>query len=321
MGDLGVLLQESRAIASEGLVAEAVARRDFESIKECLADALSNGDRRKSYAGVAKRPAVSGMKKVAGKGPSIAVIYPRNEAEVEDSAKTEQLLKAALDPADDDFKVVRVRKVRKKGVLVETADQKDIERMVEGTLEKKLRAGGLKAEVPPRRGPRILIYDVPREIEVGDLPGMVFAQNLRGSGFDLETFKDQFKPAFQTGPRERPVTNWVVAVSPTIRDRLRAAGRIYIGWGASCRVVDFLGVTRCFRCNAFGHVAAKCHQEVATCGRCAESGHERKACPVKGEPTCANCKRAGKVGRHEVDSRDCPALQYAMRRAFERTDW
>lgn len=82
-------------------------------------------------------------------------------------------------------------------------------------------------------------------------------------------------------------------------------GRIYIG-GDSCRLEDEAGVVRCFRCQAYGHLAAKC-KAAKVCGHCAGEGHDRKECPKKAEGSiCANCRRVGREAGHSVTSDACP---------------
>lgn len=325
---LQISFQDTRKVAVQAWASAEASRENVGHMKQglyAIADALKikvpqNGEEA-SYAAAAGRPRISRLNIPTSKAPRVAMVYPKDEDNVPDSAATEALLKAAINPAEDGFKVVRMRRIKKKGVLVQAEQERDIERMIDGTLGRKLDAGGLKAAIPTRRGPRILIYDVPRDLEDAELVKTIFELNIKGKGMDLNTFKDQFKLAFRTGPRNRPETNWVVNSSAAVRNLLRAEGRVYIGW-ASCRVVDFLGVTRCFRCCAFGHVAAKCSSTAPTCGHCGESGHEKKGCPKGGQPpSCANCKRAGKNGVHEVDDQECPALQYALRRECQRTTW
>ena len=43
---------------------------------------------------------------------------------------------------------------------------------------------------------------------------------------------------------------------------------------------------QCFRCQAYGHVAAVCRREMSRCEKCAE-GHETKECVVSvGKVVC-----------------------------------
>jgi hypothetical protein len=55
---------------------------------------------------------------------------------------------------------------------------------------------------------------------------------------------------------------------------------------------------RCYRCQAYGHVAAVCRREVPRCETCAE-WHETKECVALGK--CVNCRCA-----HGAGDQKCP---------------
>ena len=53
---------------------------------------------------------------------------------------------------------------------------------------------------------------------------------------------------------------------------------------------------RCYRCQAYGHVAAVCRRKVHRCERSAE-GHETKECVALGKVViCVNCRGAHGAG-------------------------
>ena len=66
---------------------------------------------------------------------------------------------------------------------------------------------------------------------------------------------------------------------------------------------------RCFRCQAYGHIASRCRGQ-ERCARCSSLGHCSASCKASPKCTCG--------GDHEVWSRDCPKLQAEKRRARER---
>jgi len=50
---------------------------------------------------------------------------------------------------------------------------------------------------------------------------------------DLERFEKDFELKFKTGKRGQKTANWVVEVYPTMRNRMRNKGRLFIGHGSS----------------------------------------------------------------------------------------
>jgi hypothetical protein len=88
--------------------------------------------------------------------------------------------------------------------------------------------------------------------------------------------------------------------SKRARDEVLKAGRLFAA-GRRFRVVEVdlnREVRRCFRCQAYGHIAKSTtnsceHEEVS--GFCA-GGHSSKECPRTGQPKCANCFKAHRAG-------------------------
>jgi hypothetical protein len=168
----------------------------------------------------------------------------------------------------------------------------------------------------------VIVYDVPKELEFDDLRDSIWTQNLEELGVTKEAFSKGFKEAFRTGRRDRETRNWVCEVPPECRNRLRELGRLYIGWH-SCRVADFVGVTRCFNCQGYGHPQKYCPaKDKPTCGHCGRDGHGQSACPSKEQPpVCPNCTRAKKPAAHGVADPECPALKYALEKELRRTNY
>ncbi|KAL0269068.1 UNVERIFIED_CONTAM: hypothetical protein PYX00_010804 [Menopon gallinae] len=133
-----------------------------------------------------------------------------------------------------------------------------------------------------------------------------------------EEFTSKFSLSFQVGNKDTPRTTWVATVSPDVRTQVITTGRLYIGW-SSCRVTDYCSITRCYKCQRYGHVAKHCRSQ-ETCGHCAEEGHNRKSCPHLEKPaSCANCQRGKKPHQHEVTDRKCPSYQAFLELEIQRT--
>ena len=69
-----------------------------------------------------------------------------------------------------------------------------------------------------------------------------------------------------------------------------------------------LNPLRCFRCQAYGHVAAVCRREILRCEKCA-GGHGIKECVVSEEkPVCANSG-----GAHVAADQKCSCKRDRLR--------
>ena len=139
----------------------------------------------------------------------------------------------------------------------------------------------------PRTMPRVIVYDVDREL---DMVTSVWHKNEGiTAGYSEDDFGAEFIPQFQPGRARDGVGPWVVSVSPKLYERLTLAGRIYAGLRA-CRVREYEAVTRCFKCQGLGHIGKVCRNMV-TCGKCGEEGHHAVACPESDSGIrCALCK-------------------------------
>lgn len=180
---------------------------------------------------------------------------------------------------------------------------------------------GMSAEPPQDRDPRVIIYDIPGDMDELEFREAIWQQNPELRAEDsIEDFTRHLSPKFRLGRRESPTTHWVLAVSPAIRVRLKKAGRIYIGW-QRCRVLDFNTPTRCYKCLGAGHVATYCREQRDTCSHCGEN-HRRPDCTkLQHPPVCAPCRKRGKPHDHLGDDKKCPTFKRAADRIARSTNY
>lgn len=93
----------------------------------------------------------------------------------------------------------------------------------------------------------------------------MYEQNFKGE-MDKEEFEKEVTVCHETGKRGHVNAAWVTRVTPRMRAKLQKKAAFCMGWN-KYYVKDEADVTRCYKCQGFGHMAAKCTEE-ATCGHC-----------------------------------------------------
>ncbi|XP_073999783.1 uncharacterized protein [Rhodnius prolixus] len=228
----------------------------------------------------------------------------------------EELIKC-LDPKEGE---IRVKSFRRQGrdFVLEVHDEGDLVKL--RGLPKIEEAGFRVDGEPNLLSPRVVIHDIDSELTEGDIVRSVWKKNGRLLGeVQEEDFGKVFKPKHKTGKRGRNTVSWVAQVEPDIFGRLVREGRLYIGLRC-CRVREFVGVTRCFKCQGLGHIGRLCGRPV-TCARCGDEGHHATRCTkVMDGLECANCKRMGfrEVG-HSVMWSGCPCVDIFRNRVIAPT--
>lgn len=208
----------------------------------------------RTYGEVLKAPKVGKKPIPARDQDRVLLIYPTDKNI--NAEQTKKIIKESLEPRKDKLQLRNVRKTQRVAVVVETGSREDAKKI--RTITEKMPM--IRVESPKKIKPRLMIYDVDRSLEEADIKECIFLQNLEDRGIKEEDMED-FKICFKTGRRDLDVVNIIVEVSPKIRDVLMDIGRVYIDF-ASCRVVDHLSISRCYRCQGYGHVAKTCRKSV-----------------------------------------------------------
>jgi hypothetical protein len=88
--------------------------------------------------------------------------------------------------------------------------------------------------------------------------------------------------------------------SKRVRDEVLKSGRLFAN-GKRIQIVEVdlnREVRRCYRCQAYGHIAKTSNNACAkeeVCGYCS-GPHSTRVCAHKGQPKCANCQKAHRSG-------------------------
>lgn len=249
---------------------------------------------------------------------SSVAIYPSDNSKT--SEETKNMVQKIICPEEMKLKVRGFRKVGKGGVIISTESKDDIEK-VKQTVQ--LSTSGLTVDEPHKRKPRIIVIGIPSSMSENEVYKCIYEQNLADKlpCMTRDTFLSSVKLSHKSGKKNTESCNYIIEVSAVIRKALITQERLFINW-TSCPVRDFTLVTRCFKCQQYGHAAKSCKTVAPMCGHCGEEGHSIQDCTKKAEsPKCATCLRFKKQSSHKTGDPDCPAKKAAEYRYINSIDY
>jgi hypothetical protein len=253
------------------------------------------------------------LKKISAK-EQVVIVRPKVMKGSEN--ETREIVKKSVKQVIKNEKSARVKKtvnVRGGGVLL-VLDPEENKSAIKNKISNN---ENLMVSEPVNKKPKVIIYNVSKELSPVDIREEVYNRNLKDQKLD----ETNFKPLFKIGSRGRDNVHWVVECSPMIRKELINKNRIYIEWSA-CRIKDYIAVTRCYKCQNFHHLSKWCKAENSTCAHCATEGHDIKECPNRSKkPVCYHCKKMKKDDGHRVGDPTCPSYIRALQKIIDKTDY
>lgn len=240
------------------------------------------------------------------------IIGPRDaeESRITSSQMTKSILQKTVSPTDIGARIERVSFCGSNSVLIEGGDLKSDAL----TNNAKLLAAGLEVKPDKKRKPRLIVHDIPVELESEQITNSIIEQNLSGAGCgDLDVV--YLYPA-----GKKKFRSCVIEVSPAIRETILGRGKMCIDW-RMCRVDDHVSVLQCFNCSGFGHVQSACSNKTC-CRRCAGE-HLSRDCRAGNNYKCVNCLASGQasVGHSASDEAKCPILRRRIERKISSIDY
>ncbi|KAG8238846.1 hypothetical protein J437_LFUL018295 [Ladona fulva] len=249
------------------------------------------------------------------------LVLPKDGTQIEDAKKVKQVVMKTVDPGKENIKILSIRRSGKKGVIIQTNSNADKDKLMTGLMKENLEKEGLKLATTGKLLPKIIIFSVDRNEDMEEFKRNIYRQNLKDTSITEEQFSEGCKFKFTTGRRENKYCHKVFEVIPEIREKIMEKEKVYIGWESQF-VKDYMGVSRCYNCQRFGHVAKVCREKQPICAHCAQNRHTDKDCPNQAkEERCANCFKFGKHFRHSTHDKDCPAYIHALEKTIYKTDY
>lgn len=292
MNKISEQLQQWKTQELEALVSEVV-RKELSEMP-----ILSNETDRslkKTYSGAVK-----------GKTEAVIIIKPKETEGETSSETTKKDIKNKIDITKLGVGITKLRKVTRGAVVVGCESKLQANKL----KEKMAKDLGEKYEVkePKKRKLKIKIFDIDKEDceSEEDFWNKVKEQNEGGR----EGVRG--KIIHKTANSNSRGVTLIAEVDTNARKRLLDLGRVKIGWKI-CRVQDYVGILRCFKCCGYWHFAKDCVKKEA-CGLCAEQ-HMTKDCNslirkcVNCEDKIKNMKIRNLKSDHSAYGSGCPCLK------------
>ncbi|XP_063227430.1 uncharacterized protein LOC134533746 [Bacillus rossius redtenbacheri] len=247
--------------------------------------------------------------------PKKEIVFVLPEKEDQTSEGTKKDLLRIINPIKEKMQFQSIRKISRGGILIESEDKETIAKLLK---DERFKKSGIRVEKPKSRGPKIIIFDVPKEYDSKNFSEDLYEQNLS----EMDISKEEFIKDFQVRTKRVRKDNtdrihMIVEITPKIRSLLKRKSSIYIGF-SSCHFKDFISVSRCYKCQSYGHIASKCHGNL-TCSICSEQGHKYQECGKKQDgDKCINCRKENREYCHRVDSTECPVYKRFLKKEQEK---
>ncbi|GFY53404.1 uncharacterized protein TNIN_380851 [Trichonephila inaurata madagascariensis] len=198
------------------------------------------------------------------------------------SENVEKIIKVKINPAESKLGVCDLKNIRGNKLLVKCFSENDRDRLLTEIQEK---SPELKASLPKRRNPAIIVKNVLNEVNKKDLLKVISEVNPEIVVDDESIRQCKVRFTLKTFQHTRHV---VIETHPTVRKSILRQTRLKIIWSA-CDVDDFLIINRCSNCLRYNHRADECNNTLV-CFHCS-CEHKGQDCPNRNAVACTNCIR------------------------------
>lgn len=255
------------------------------------------------------------------------MVYPKENM---NSMQTRSALKSKINFSQLKIGINGVKNLSNGGLMVYTPTE-----AAANTLQEHLKKEDdlFDVKITRKRDPCVIIYGIEKDVEGIGLVEAVRTQN------DLATLQENALDSFTVRKIIKSGNEYnyhaVVQVSPETYKELVGKRNVYIGM-TRCAIKKFTWVTRCFKCQAYGHTQQNCRNNEEICGKCAGM-HQTRECSAK-KNCCANCnrhndrlklqraekssnKRLSRDNNHSAFDKACPSFQESIIITDNRTNY
>lgn len=181
---------------------------------------------------------------------------------------------------------------REKGVILKFKEKEDAEKIVGDIGRDSIAKKMMESKLTKDRKNKLIIFGISTDTTDDEFKEQM--EDLEG----MDGKKINITKTFQGKDGNK---NYIIDVDRVTKNILLARPRVCINFNR-VRIQDYVTITRCFRCQAFGHTSYRC-AELIKCGKCA-ADHDTKECKSS-VVKCANCEDS----EHSAFSPKCPEFQ------------
>lgn len=232
------------------------------------------------------------------------------------SQETSSTIKKRINPIAT--AVTGIKKISKGGVVVECKDKEAVIKLKEEATAKL--GKDYVVSIPKQKLPKIKIVGLNDKLDTIEMKNKVLAQN---SFLDEKAYINIVHLA--EDKKNRGCYFAYAEVDGDSYRKILNEQKLNIGWDR-CRIYDAVNITRCFKCNQFGHKATDCKKETI-CPKCAGE-HELSDCKSEDTETkCSNCVYAVNKLKMKIDihhpawSAECPVYKRRIEQERSKIDF